>query len=193
MADMSCPRCGEHLGESKLNEVEIRICAGCMGLLVEQRRLLPLLDAMALELLMEVDLDTEVEMIEDRGPVGACPSCGSAMDCDGYMGSKEVSIDRCNSCWRIWIDPMELGAMSLMYARAEKKLEYTEKKLAEAREKIQLSGVASPGYSGHTGGMHTAAERQRFDQAKARLYRDLNMSKGQARVIRVLTQVLPYL
>ena len=171
------------MGASKLHEVEMRICAGCMGLLVEQRRLLPLLDAMAQELLaeVEVDLDTEVEMIEDPGPVGACPSCGSAMDCDGYMGSKEVFIDRCNSCWRIWIDPMELGAMSLMYARAEKKLEYTEKKLAEAREKIQLSGVA-------------VADTMHFYNGRfAGQTLNVNLTPAQERVFNVLLSVATHL
>ena len=176
MPDMSCPRCGETLVDRKLHEVEMRICSGCVGLLVEQRRLLPLLDAMAMELLAEVDLDTEVEMIEDRGPVGACPNCGGSMDCDAYMGSKEVFIDRCNSCWRIWIDPMELGAMSLMYARAEKKMEYTEKKLAEAREKIQLSGVL-PSDSSHSGGD---------------LITELDLTIGQEFVFRILYMVLKF-
>jgi hypothetical protein len=39
-----------------------------------------------------------------------------------YCGAKLVFFDRCNRCALLWIGSEELGAMSLMWARMEKRI-----------------------------------------------------------------------
>jgi hypothetical protein len=46
----------------------------------------------------------------------------------GYMGTNIIRLDRCASGELIWIDPAELGAMAVLFARTEK--------LTDARHKF---------------------------------------------------------
>ncbi|MBN2494297.1 MAG: zf-TFIIB domain-containing protein [Deltaproteobacteria bacterium] len=135
---MRCPRCGEPLSEKDFKGVAILGCHGCKGILVEQPRLLPLVEKVAEELAERVYYEAEIEPVEDPGPVERCPACGAAMENTGYMGSKEVLIDRCDACWRIWIDPQELGNMGLMLARSEQRAGMVARRLAEARERVSV-------------------------------------------------------
>ena len=48
-----------------------------------------------------------------------------------YCGAKLVFFDRCNRCALLWIGSEELGAMSLMWARMEKRIARTRAQTEE--------------------------------------------------------------
>jgi len=128
-----CPRCAVALNHGRLGETEVDLCPRCHGALVEQKRLLGLVEWMAGELLEHLDLDATVDPLEDPGPVGTCPACGGTMDRGGYMNAPQVLIDRCLDCRAVWLDVGELGAMSLLYARTERRAGELERAYEQAR------------------------------------------------------------
>ena len=95
----------------------VRTCAFCTGTLVEQPRLVPLLEHLARSLRGRVDFDVEPDAMPDNGERLPCPSCGKTMDAFGYMGTNKVIVDRCGEEGLIWADPGELGGMAVLYAR----------------------------------------------------------------------------
>ena len=55
-----------------------------------------------------------------------------------YCGAKLVFFDRCNRCALLWIGSEELGAMSLMWARMEKRIARTR-----AQTEEHLAGMSA--------------------------------------------------
>ncbi len=116
----SCPRCAGELQPGEFHGVELHLCQACQGSLVDRRRLTPLLERMTDELVEEIAPDQRIEALADDGGELDCPLCGSKMEHFGYMGGRDVYIDACNGCNVLWLDPEELGVMSLMVAQTDR-------------------------------------------------------------------------
>ncbi len=113
-----CPRCQQELRAGEFKGMELDMCANCYGILLEQSRLLGLLEVMANDLQETIDLSMPLEAVSDPGGGIACPRCRATMEHFGYMGTKWVLIDSCRSCNVLWLDTDELGMVSLLYARS---------------------------------------------------------------------------
>ncbi len=117
---MECPKCHVALDQSDFEKVPMQMCGECMGSVVLQRDLVPLLSAMSAELAHTIDFDRPLEPLVSEGGPCDCPKCGKGMEKFGYMESRLVYADRCSSCWLIWTHPDELGHMAIVYARTQK-------------------------------------------------------------------------
>ena len=118
----TCPRCGQKLAGRALGRVGLEECSACNALLVKQSALMPALEALSADILEGFDADAKLEALPDRAGATACPGCKAAMEKADYCGAKVVFFDRCNRCALLWIGSEELGAMSLMWARMEKRI-----------------------------------------------------------------------
>ena len=118
----ACPRCGHKLVERALGRVGLEECGACNALLVKQSALMPALEALSADILESFDADAKLEALPDRAGATACPGCKAAMEKADYCGAKVAFFDRCNRCALLWIGSEELGAMSLMWARMEKRI-----------------------------------------------------------------------
>ncbi len=117
-----CPRCGQTLGGRTIRGVGLEACESCNVLLVKQSALMPALEALSADVLEGFDPDAPLLALPDRTGQTACPGCRAAMEKADYCGAKLVFFDRCNRCALLWIGNEELGAMSLMWARMEKRI-----------------------------------------------------------------------
>jgi Zn-finger nucleic acid-binding protein len=118
---VNCPRCQQSLGPIQHRGVRLDGCKGCRGTLVPIPSLTPLLEATSVDLLASFDPDTALEAVAVSGDDIGCPKCGRAMELADYCGARLVSFDRCNRCSVLWVGPEELGTMTLMWARMEKR------------------------------------------------------------------------
>jgi len=132
----TCPRCRRPLVPGALGGVELAICSGCEGVLVEQRRVIGLMEAMATELMDGIDLDHPLEAMADDGGRCECPRCGEALVSFGYLGTALVFPSRCRRCEVLWVDPGELGAMALLYARTERRVGDRREREVRARDAL---------------------------------------------------------
>ena len=117
---MKCPKCHVALEESKFDDVPMLMCGECMGAVVSQRHLVPLLAAMSSELAHTINFDRPLEPLQRDADPCHCPKCGNGMEQFGYMESRLVYADRCGSCWQIWATADELGHMAVVYARTQR-------------------------------------------------------------------------
>ena len=117
-----CPRCGQTLGGRAIGSVGLEACESCNALLVKQSALMPALEALSADVLESFDPDAPLLALPERAGRTACPGCHAAMEKADYCGAKLVFFDRCNRCALLWIGNEELGAMSLMWARMEKRI-----------------------------------------------------------------------
>jgi Zn-finger nucleic acid-binding protein len=136
-----CPRDKKILEYGHFHDVEIYRCPECQGVLVEQKRLPRLLEEMGRELLKTISIDCPLDEIEDQGRLFHCPKCSSETEHYGFMGSKHVMIDCCKKCSAIWLDTDELGGMSLLHARTQKRMETAEIERKQVR--MEASRVLS--------------------------------------------------
>jgi hypothetical protein len=102
--------------------------------LLEQEALMPALGALSAPVLDSFDADAPLAALPDRTGAAACPGCGKAMEKVDYCGAKLVYFERCDRCDLLWIGNEELGAMSVMWARMEKRI-------ARTRTENDLSGM----------------------------------------------------
>ena len=134
------------------------MCTNCYGILLEQRRLLGLLEVMANDLKETVDLSMPLEAVSDPGGGIACPRCRGAMNHYDYMDTKWVMMDACPACNVLWLDTDELGMVSLLYARSQVLSEriqrdrYEPPGLAPLVRANRLGGVVQNLLSGGLGG-----------------------------------------
>jgi Zn-finger nucleic acid-binding protein len=139
-----CTRCGKALGGREVGGVGLEACDACNTLLVKQAALMPALEALSAPLLESFDTDATLAALPDRTGAAPCPGCGRAMEKSDYCGAKLVYFDRCNRCGLMWIGTEELGAMSLMWARMEKRIARTRAQTAE-----NLSGMDALAQAAH--------------------------------------------
>jgi Zn-finger nucleic acid-binding protein len=138
-----CPRCAKSLGGRAIRGVGLEACESCNALLVKQSALMPALEALSADILESFDPDAPLLALPDRAGQTACPGCRSAMERADYCGAKLVFFDRCNRCALLWIGNEELGAMSLMWARMEKRIararSQTEENLAGMNARVDAA------------------------------------------------------
>ena len=127
-----CPRCGQALRPVKLAGVDMRFCASCKAALPARVDLVRLLEAMSVELLADFDPDTPLAPVPATGGAVACPVCGRPMVREDYCGAGLVHFDCCETCDLLWLGNLELGTMTLMWARMEKRLARTQEQTREA-------------------------------------------------------------
>jgi Zn-finger nucleic acid-binding protein len=118
----TCARCGQVLSGRAIRDVVVDACEACDALLVKQSALMPALEALSADVLESFDADAPLQALPDRTAGVPCPACNGAMEKADYCGAKLVYFDRCNRCGLLWIGNEELGAMSLMWARMEKRI-----------------------------------------------------------------------
>jgi Zn-finger nucleic acid-binding protein len=118
----SCPRCGQTLDRGTYGGVEVDLCPGCSGMLVARNRMIPLMEQLTAELVQTIDPDRQIEAIPPAASGIPCPGCKAPMEQHGYMGSDRVFVDSCDACNAAWLDPAGLGAMTLLWARTERRL-----------------------------------------------------------------------
>ena len=122
-----CPACGLALRATNLSGVAARVCGQCHSALVGQIDMIRLLEAMSVELLKTLDPDTKLEPVGKADDAVACPSCKRTMARDNYCGAGLAHFDRCEPCRLLWLGADELGTMTMMWARMEKRLERVQK------------------------------------------------------------------
>jgi Zn-finger nucleic acid-binding protein len=113
----ACPRCGTKLEATEHQRVPYERCTGCSGLLVEQPRLIPLLDALSAKVGEHVAEVGAIPPVPDQPGTATCPECQRTMERFGYMEARVVFLDRCTKCRLVWIDVDELATMVIMHAR----------------------------------------------------------------------------
>ena len=132
---MDCPRCTTALEAAGLGGVELHRCGSCQGMLVAGNKFLPLLMAMA----KLAPPPEEVAVPDDPGTAGPCASCGRATDHIGYLGQREVFIDRCMSCSHTWIDGDELEPLVVRYQISQGQRD--EKQKASEQQAIESLAI----------------------------------------------------
>jgi Zn-finger nucleic acid-binding protein len=118
---VNCPRCQQPLGAIQHRGVELEGCKSCQGALVPMVSLTPLLEATSVDLLASFDPDAQLDAVTANDDDIGCPKCGRAMELADYCGARLVAFDRCNRCNVLWVGAEELGTMTLMWARMEKR------------------------------------------------------------------------
>ena len=119
-------------------------CAQCNALLMKQAALQPALEALSEHVLPTLDPDVTVPALPDRSGQPPCPGCGGKMERADYCNAATVFFDRCEPCGLLWIGLEELGAMSLMWARMEKRIAR-----ARAQTDENLSGMDALNQAAH--------------------------------------------
>jgi Zn-finger nucleic acid-binding protein len=128
----SCPACGETLRATSLSGVDVQVCGRCHGSLLAQIDLIRALDAMSVELLKTVDPDMTLHPVGKEDSAVACPVCARPMSRDDYCGAGLAHFDRCEPCALLWVGAEELGTMTMMWARMERRLERSQERTREA-------------------------------------------------------------
>ena len=133
-----CPRCGAALAGRMVGSVGVESCDACERLLIKQSALMPALEALSASILEAFDPDAKLEALPDRSGSTTCSGCRRSMERADYCGARLVYFDRCSRCGLLWVGSEELGAMSLMWARMEKRIARTR-----AQTEENLSGISA--------------------------------------------------
>ena len=131
-----CPGCARELKANTFSGVSVRACSQCKGTLLAQIDMFRMLEAMSVELLKDFDPDTKLEAVGKADGAVACPSCSRTMARDDYCGAGLAHFDRCEPCHLLWLGADELGTMTLMWARMERRLERAQKATKEALAQV---------------------------------------------------------
>ena len=130
-AEAMCPACGQALTTADLKGVSVRLCPQCRGTLIAQIDMIRTLEAMSAEMLKGFDPDERLDPVPNQRGALACPACRATMAKDNYCAAGVVFFDRCEACRLLWLGPDELGTMTLMWARMERRLERAHKATEE--------------------------------------------------------------
>ncbi len=120
---MDCPKCNLKLTEGTYEGVQTYLCESCDGILFKKQNLLTIVKRMSLDLYSNVSINAILPEIPDKLEKTYCSECKNEMEQYGYMGSNKVTIDNCNTCNWLWLDPQELMAMAKMYVHLDKNKE----------------------------------------------------------------------
>lgn len=116
---MQCPACATPLVTDCIDTVVLFGCPTCLGTLVPQRDLARVIDVLVRQ--TPNLTDRPVEEIRHSTQPRICPRCDQAMDSFGYMGTKFVLLDRCESDGLVWTDVEELHMMARMVAHNQRR------------------------------------------------------------------------
>ncbi len=116
---MECPRCHKMFQSHSIGEHTVDVCESCDGMLVQQKHLIRLLETIyaGIAAAGEGCIEEQPAKVPDQGGGLSCPLCGETMGNSGYQGTHVVFIDRCSSCWLLFIDGGEVGPMAMLHAR----------------------------------------------------------------------------
>jgi len=128
----ACPACKQALKATSLSGVGVRVCGGCQGTLLAQIDMIRMLEAMSVELLRTIDPDVKLQPVGKADVPIACPMCSRTMARDDYCAAGIAHFDRCEPCHLLWLGADELGTMTMMWARMERRLERTQRLRQEA-------------------------------------------------------------
>lgn len=99
---MDCPDCQTKLTVSFYEGAHIHFCIQCHGSLVGASELRTILERHEEEVSRDGGIPDRGQASEPR----TCPGCATTMVHEQFMDA--VTIDRCASCERVWLDPHEL-------------------------------------------------------------------------------------
>lgn len=146
----ACPRCESPLTEAELAGHDIMRCPTQCGLIIEQRSMVPVTDALAKASLDAIDLDEPITPMPcDPSQTAICPGCQRKMELFGYLGTRFVFLDRCSACQVLWIDTDELETVIRMVARNLRQLQRQRDQrqdLAQRLTRLVWIGNADGGY-----------------------------------------------
>ncbi|RMF40625.1 MAG: hypothetical protein D6753_11345 [Planctomycetota bacterium] len=115
---MLCPKCAVRLERSKYEDLGIRVCPQCHGMLVRKNRLEVIRnrrDKSPEQLVHEIAEGGEDSMQRLR-----CPECRVTMRKERHhLGPSEFWIDVCTKCELVWLDPGELAKLQLAFELSE--------------------------------------------------------------------------
>lgn len=134
LSGQDCPICAVGLVHATLNNVRIRYCTKCHGMLVPMGSLSALVD----------DVKGQKRGGTIQPPADAadlqrkinCPGCHHRMDTHFYAGPGNVVIDSCENCCLTWLDGGELTRIA---AAPEEQFESTETLLTSPTMDSSLS------------------------------------------------------
>ena len=111
---MNCPRDGTGLTRATLGGIELDKCPQCDGIWFDRNEMETLRDAGLSHPEQQVHptaADPQLEKAETKGFM-RCPRCDDArlQGCT-YTYLNPVRIDRCESCFGVWLDKGELDAI----------------------------------------------------------------------------------
>lgn len=132
---MNCPVCDKPLHAGDFGEAPVHMCPECMGVVVGQGKLIPLMDELSKDLVKSIDFDHPIEKAEQSLAFVCCPRCFGNMEAFGYMETNLVKAFRCSKDWLVFADTEALGVMSVLYARTKLR--------RETREAAQLAEFES--------------------------------------------------
>lgn len=110
-AGARCPECREELVTASAEEVPVRFCPNCRGILafppefseiLRRWRGVPGQAVRQPEKISEVELARKVD----------CPFCAVPMHAHPYFGPGNAVIDTCDECLAIWLDHSELSVIA---------------------------------------------------------------------------------
>jgi Zn-finger nucleic acid-binding protein len=128
--------CAQALKANTFSGVGVRACSQCKGTLLAQIDMIRMLEAMSVELLKDFDPDTKLEAVGKADGTVACPACSRTMARDDYCSAGLAHFDRCEPCRLLWLGADELGTMTLMWARMERRLERVHKSSEAALDQV---------------------------------------------------------
>lgn len=144
-----CPRCQKPLETAQVDEIQVRVCQRCRGMLLEHPDLVKILESSwrAVSEKRAEELSFRAPDRWKEEPILRCPDCRQAMEKYGYMGLAAILIDRCDRCILVWLDTDELQNMVLALAktnyRSERTIRETSKRALDFVTPA-LSGAAFP-------------------------------------------------
>ena len=124
---MKCPRCNVALTDGMYEGESVSHCSTCGGVLINRRSLSTLLRRLSSDIYDKIDINAVIPNVPDPGKVHECPACNGLMDHYGYMESNKVQIDCCDECGALWLDALELAAMTKMYIASNKHFKHLRK------------------------------------------------------------------
>lgn len=103
-----CPVCASELMQAQIEELRIKQCPNCKGILIEQ------------PIFAQVVRYLRLRTPEQPGPIRPinaeelkrklkCPSCGRVLDTHAYGGPGNIVIDTCMNCALVWLDHSEMN------------------------------------------------------------------------------------
>jgi Zn-finger nucleic acid-binding protein len=125
----NCPVCTTDLVHATLDNIRIRYCTKCHGMLVPMGALSALVDAVQGEKrggTIQPPADAE-----DLQRKINCPACHRHMDTHFYGGPGNVVIDSCENCCLTWLDSGELTRIA---QAPEQQFESTETLLSSTAD-----------------------------------------------------------
>lgn len=107
-----CPVCAVPLMEASLEQVAIRSCTRCRGMLIPMDSFAALLDAVRVGQAGGAAAGTGSADAAELERRLACPHCHGAMETHFYAGAGHVVIASCERCLLNWLDAGELARIA---------------------------------------------------------------------------------